>query len=241
MTSPTNIMEKSNLLNRARTTLATLGRVHMPGFFSEENAAALHAACLSTDWKLVLQGQGAVRELDAAAINALDDLQKRQLVEQVHDSARQNFQFMYDCFRISDAVESGALQSGPFFELQQWLNSEAGLAQLRAITGEPAIGYVDSQATRYGPGHFLTTHDDDTPGKDRLFAYVINLTPEWRADWGGLLQFMAADDHVAESYVPRWNALNVFRVPQRHAVSYVTPFAAGSRYSITGWMRRKPN
>ena len=35
-------------------------------------------------------------------------------------------------------------------------------------------------------------------------------------------------------------ALNVFAVPQMHAVSTVAPFAGGPRYSVTGWWRAKP-
>jgi SM-20-related protein len=65
----------------------------------------------------------------------------------------------------------------------------------------------------------------------------LNLTHQWRADWGGILNFLDADGHVAEGYVPAFNALNLFRVPQRHNVSYVAPFAMNGRYSITGWLR----
>nr|WP_240902836.1 2OG-Fe(II) oxygenase family protein [Caulobacter sp. SLTY] len=92
-------------------------------------------------------------------------------------------------------------------------------------------------ATRYLPGHFLTAHDDAAPGKHRLYAYVLNLTARWRADWGGILMFLDEEDHVAEGYTPSFNALNIFRVPQRHAVSMVAPYAGEPRLSITGWIR----
>ena len=83
----------------------------------------------------------------------------------------------------------------------------------------------------------LTAHDDVAPGKHRLYAYVLNLTARWRADWGGILMFLDEEDHVAEGYTPAFNALNIFRVPQRHAVSMVAPFAGEPRISITGWIR----
>ena len=66
---------------------------------------------------------------------------------------------------------------------------------------------------------------------------MLNLTPDWRTDWGGLLAFIDEDGHVAEAYRPSYNALNIFRVPQRHAVSFVAPFAGAPRLSITGWIR----
>lgn len=34
---------------------------------------------------------------------------------------------------------------------------------------------------------------------------------------------------------PGFDVLNVFAVPQRHAVTMVAPFAGAPRYSITGW------
>jgi Rps23 Pro-64 3,4-dihydroxylase Tpa1-like proline 4-hydroxylase len=51
------------------------------------------------------------------------------------------------------------------------------------------------------------------------------------------LQFIGEDGHITEGYVPRFNALNLLRVPQKHCVSFVTPAATGGRYSVTGWLR----
>ena len=101
------------------------------------------------------------------------------------------------------------------------------------------FGPEDAQATRYRPGDFLTAHDDDVAGKHRLYAYVLNFTPAWRPDWGGLLAFHDADGHVSEAYTPTFNALNIFRVPQQHAVTQVASFAGAQRLSITGWIRER--
>jgi Rps23 Pro-64 3,4-dihydroxylase Tpa1-like proline 4-hydroxylase len=35
--------------------------------------------------------------------------------------------------------------------------------------------------------------------------------------------------------VLRWNALSIFRVPQPHLVSLVSPWAGENRIAITGW------
>ena len=37
--------------------------------------------------------------------------------------------------------------------------------------------------------------------------------------------------------MPEFNVLNLLRVPVRHAVSFVTPFAAAARFAITGGFR----
>lgn len=65
----------------------------------------------------------------------------------------------------------------------------------------------------------------------------MNLSPDWRPDWGGLLMFEGADSHIEQGFVPSFNALNLFAVPARHFVSYVAPFAPRRRYSVTGWLR----
>ena len=108
---------------------------------------------------------------------------------------------------------------------------------MRAVTGDDTIAFADAQATRFDPGHFLTCHDDKVGGKSRRVAYVLSLSPVWRPDWGGALQFFGVDGNIEQAYVPTYNAINLFRVPSDHSVSIVAPFAGASRYSITGWLR----
>ena len=83
----------------------------------------------------------------------------------------------------------------------------------------------------------LRRHHDRAEGSKRQAAYVFNLTETWRPEWGGLLMFHDDNRDVTRALVPRWNALNLFRVPQDHSVSLVAPFAPVSRLSVTGWFR----
>ncbi|HAV49166.1 MAG TPA: proline hydroxylase, partial [Brevundimonas sp.] len=48
------------------------------------------------------------------------------------------------------------------------------------------------------------------------------------------------DGAVTETFTPSFGTLNLFKVPQDHAVSMVAPFAGAPRYSITGWWRTRP-
>lgn len=229
------------LVAQAANILAQAGRVHVPAVFPEATARTLAGACRDAAWSIGFKGQGANYDLPAHQASMLDVGQRIELAKVIYAQAESEFQYLFDSYRISDEVEAGRLKQGVFAEFFAALNAPEMIAVWRAITGDARIEYLDAQATRYRPGHFLTEHDDDQAGKDRLFAYVINLTPAWRADWGGLLMFMAEDGHVAEAFTPRWNALNILKVPQPHAVSVVAPFARGARYSITGWMRsRRP-
>lgn len=51
--------------------------------------------------------------------------------------------------------------------------------------------------------------------------------------------FLDEDGHVAEGYVPAFNALNIFSVPQTHTVSMVTQLARMPRMSVTGWIHAR--
>ena len=119
-----------------------------------------------------------------------------------------------------------------------FLNSEEFIAFARWLVNDPKITHVSAQATRYRPGHFLTRHQDKDPHEDRAYAYVINLTKNWHADWGGLLQFENDAGDVTQTFTPHWNSLSLFKVPQSHIVSLVSPFAIEDRLAITGWLLR---
>jgi Rps23 Pro-64 3,4-dihydroxylase Tpa1-like proline 4-hydroxylase len=158
----------------------------------------------------------------------------------VNQAARHGFQFRFETIRVPDAERERHADGSLLAELALLLSSEPVLDLFRAVVGEPAIRFADAQATAYGPRHFLTAHDDDVAGKSRVAAFVLNLTPDWRIDWGGLLAFHGADGHVEEAWTPKFNTLNLFAVPQPHSVTYVTPFVPYRRYAVTGWLRTSP-
>ena len=70
------------------------------------------------------------------------------------------------------------------------------------MTGDDRIDLADAQASRYRPGHVLTAHNDVSPGKNRLYGYVLNFSRDWRADWGGNLVFYGDDGHIQHGWVP---------------------------------------
>lgn len=217
------------------------GRLHIPGFLLPEGAEALYRhLAQEVEWSLVLNDGEEVREAAPEIRRRYTAEQESALAEFAHAGARKGFQFLYECRRVPDEPEA-RLRSGTLLDrFADFLNSPRFLDFARRLTGIADISWADAQATRYRAGHFLTRHDDLSAGKQRRAAYVVNLTPQWEVDWGGQLQFIDADGHIAEAYVPRFNALNIFTVPQAHAVSYVAPFAGGARYSITGWLRAGP-
>ncbi|NEX94441.1 2OG-Fe(II) oxygenase family protein [Caulobacter sp. 17J65-9] len=223
-----------------RPIFARTGRLHLPDVFQPRTAEAIGRALAGeTRWRRSMNPGGRGLDLSQQELADLAPEKRRALEALTLQGARQGFQYAFDTWRISDAVEAGR-RSGDLLEaVFDRLNGRAFLDFVAAMTGEPRVAYCDAQATRYRPGDFLTAHDDHADGKQRLFAYVLNFTPQWRADWGGLLLFHDQDGHVAEGFTPAFNALNIFRVPQLHSVSLVAPYAGRERLSITGWVRAR--
>lgn len=218
---------------------AQAGRVQIADFLAAECAAALHRRLRQRDdWVQVVNSAEKVFDLSRAQRQAMDAEQRRALDDAVYAGARHGFQFRYEAIRIPDDPEPRASSVDPLARLATFLSEGPCRELLRVITGEDGIDFADLQATAFSPGDFLTAHDDGVPGKNRLAAYVLGLTPAWRTEWGGLLLFHDSD-RVHEGYVPRLNTLNLFRVPQPHSVSEVSRAAAYRRYSITGWLRSR--
>ena len=231
-------------LNAAAMSAAfnRLGRIHIPGFLKPAPAVGLHATLAAERlWLCSTMGGGTTVDVPVEKLEALPPEQALRFVTLAHAEARNGFHYMFDNLRISDLAEKGQPLDDAYLAAYAFLNSPDFLDFVRALTGDPRPNYVDAQATRFEAGHYLTQHDDKKPDAGRLYAYVLNLTSEWRTDWGGLLTFIDEDGHVAEAYRPAWNALNLFRVPQAHAVSCVAPFAGAPRLSITGWIRQVAN
>lgn len=225
---------------KLRADFRKTDRLHIPGFLAEESAKRLHQ-CLTQEvpWEVAFVRDGEVMTADATAYDNLPPQKKAEILQEVMTTAREDFQFFYDSYRIDTAIEAGVGDHLYLHRFYEFMNSEALLSFMREITGMKTMARVDGQATRFKPSSFLTDHNDYDVNKGRLCAYVMNLTPEWRPDWGGILNFFDKDGNVIEGFTPRWNTLNILRVPQSHSVSYVPPFAGAHRLSITGWLRDK--
>jgi len=235
---PPVTLHESFDVERVAQEYRDFGRVHIPHALADECAQRVHA-CLESEvpWQLHFNDGDRSYDLVQEQVQSLPDANRVLLLDLINAKAGNRFQYLFNNFPLTDAYAAGRLRELYVMRVLEYLNSQAFLSVARAITDCPRISLVDAQATLYRSGHFLTCHDDNVHGKGRIAAYVLNFTPEWRSDWGGLLTFLSASDHVIEGYTPRFNALNIFRVPQRHAVTYVAPFTNAGRYSISGWLR----
>ena len=245
-------------VGKAAKAFARSGLAVIDNVLDDEDAAALAAAMLAEPgFNLVTRVDGEHRDFDAAAMATLptpfplqisnDPAANRNEVGyfvtelpflgEVAQGARDGFQYLYETYPLYDAGRQGLPLPAVFAGALGLISGDPFLSLARQVCWNDQISFADGQLTRFAPGHFLTRHDDDTPGKNRVAAYVLQLSAGWRADYGGVLNIFGPDEEVRRGLTPGFNRLIVFSVPRPHAVSLVTPFAPRPRLSVTGWLR----
>lgn len=210
------------------------GRLLIRDFFAPDVADALARAVEAIDWSLCYRDAQGDRRLTGDQLRGLGAHEQAQLVDGIVDVARREFQFSFFTESLADAMQRG--DTGLLARFIRYMAHDDFLSVMRRITGVQDVNRVYAQATMYAPGSFLLAHDDHVDVEQRRLAYVINLTRQWRPDWGGMLHFSRRDGSVADTFFPHFNSMSVFTVPQTHFVSYVPPFAQGQRHAITGWL-----
>jgi len=213
------------------------GRLQIENFLPPGVADRLHRS-LAEDvpWALSLHGENGLNPLTHEQYGALSEVEKERLCRTTAEGARRaGFNFVFENYEMIQAYKAQRDPGLLLHKLLEELNSPNFLDWTRQLTGDMELRRVSAQATRYRPGHFLRLHDDTDRKEGRRFAYVLNLSRNWQADWGGLLHFFDRDAQKIHTFLPRWNSLSVFRVPYLHWVSLVAPWAEEDRYAITGW------
>lgn len=217
------------------------GRLQVRDVLTRDSAEALRRLLVEeTPWSLAWQSGAAA----AANLVSADQLRIMAPAEQAAIAARaggseaKDYAFAYFSYPLVTAYLDRRRPGSAQERLLEELNGPEFLDFMRKVSGIDGIVKLDGQATLYGPGHFLWPHNDAESERGRRVAYVLNLTVgEWKPQWGGTLNFFDDDWDVEQAFLPRFNSLNLFRVPQWHSVSEVTATAPLARYAITGWAR----
>lgn len=226
-------------LEEAAEELATTGRLQLHDFLTDDSAHSLHAAIASHSPWFVSFNEGSENfEILKDDLDRIPQPQKLRFRQQVEERASRQFQYLFYQYYVTEMDRRSEGVDYPLTQLQALMNSPETLDIFRALSGEPRVTDVDVMVSRYERGHFLMQHDDSHSKRDRVAAYVLNLTPEWRADWGGHLAFFDKIGNIERALVPRFNTLNMFTVPQEHAVQMVAPYSPKARLSVTGWLHR---
>lgn len=222
---------------------AATGRVQIRDVLTPDSAREmLTVLARATAWGMAVgAGQDKPRSFRAGETRSpqgQQDLAQAARRAEEH-SARGEYGFRFAHYPILTAVQEGWDPDGPHEVLLEHINAPAFMGLARDVTGLDLFK-ADGQATLFAPTHYLGHHLDSHVAEGWEVAYVLNLSREdWHPDWGGYLLFLDEEGDVVEGFRPRFNALNLFRVPTPHLVSYVPPFAPVGRMAVTGWLRSK--
>lgn len=220
-------------------TLQETGRLQVPDFFPADVADSLFdLISRNSTWYTAYNEGDNYFESPADDVAKLAPAQKQQFFRKIQMGANKGFQYFFNQYYMTEAIENGREQGHPLHQMHDFVNTDAFLDFMRTLTGVDAINRSDSFASMYLPGHFLTRHDDNHAKETRVAAYTISMTRNWNADWGGNLVFYGDDGNINGGWVPQFNTLNIFMVPQSHAVQLVAPYAGEPRYSFLGWLKR---
>lgn len=237
------LFEINPALDRARhaRAFAATGRVQIRDFLTEPAARTIHRVLSrETPWGLAWRaGADGPHGLRRQQLAAKPPAELGAISGRIAAAMRaKDYAFVYAQYSILDAYLEKWGEQEALDLLLEHINSEPLLALVREVTGIAELVKGDAQATLYAPNHFLAVHDDSHVAEGWRIAYVMNFcAEEWRPDWGGYLMFYDEDGDAVAGFRPRFNALNMFRVPQKHIVTYVPPFAPTARFAITGWFR----
>ena len=239
------LFEVNPALDRAAAAarFARDGRVQLRDVLTTDTAEEIRAILAkSTPWGIAWQSginnkPQAVEAPQLGSASGAETMQK--LVRETSETAGSgDYAFRFGRYPILEAYLEKWHPGSPHELLLEYINAPEMLELVREVTGIPEIVKGDAQATVFAQGHFLGKHIDSHVAEGWRVAYVLNFAiDDWSPDWGGYLNFLDEDGDIVAGYKPRFNALNMFRVPQAHNVSFVPPFAPLGRYAITGWFR----
>lgn len=113
---------------------------------------------------------------------------------------------------------------------------------LRFVSEATGIELTKTQpvfSSWYDEGDFLCVHTDFGQGQ---VAFVLNLVRNWKFIYGGNLVMFEKDHRTPKKiFIPSFNTLVLFRVPEHgipHCVTHVVPGTGKSRrIAISGWYR----
>lgn len=220
-------------------SLQEKGRLQVPDFFTRETAEYLHKLLVENKhWYMAYNDGNNFYESSMEQLRALSPANQQKFMNGIYHRARTQFQYVFYQYYITQAIELNEQPGDPMHQMHEFMNSGEVLDFMRKLTGETAIRKADSYASMYLPGHFLTSHDDRHDKHDRVAAYVFSMNKVWEKDWGGHLAFFDDNGNINDAFIPSFNTLNMFLIPQWHSVQLVTPFAAANRTSYLGWLHR---
>lgn len=221
-------------------SLATSGRVHIKLAIDPASADQISQYLLKDAlWNTIFNEHEEIsHSLSKMQMSLLSTAQRNTLYSFLRKRARSTFTYIYQTSDLQYCNEESSHGQSVAKQIHEFFNGKEFLSFVREISGISTLSEAETQATQFKKNHFITRHTDvGAEYHGRRMAFVLSLTREWRAEWGGILEFLDENGNVTEGFTPSFNSLNLFYVPVLHHVSCVSHISQGKRISISGWLR----
>ena len=154
---------------------------------------------------------------------------KNEMSLEVDENFRKNNSFCYKFKRTTNHFESCTC-----FECV--LKKETDIKNcILYETGWSSCTLEESFISAYESGDYLSMHTDKNKGS---VAFVLNLTQNWRPEFGGVLNVLSTDGSYT-AIPPEFNSLVLMEVDEtkgtEHFVSEVSKYVTSSRVAYSGW------
>jgi len=223
-------IENINNVNYLKEKFKINNSIKISNFLNEQFANFLFKYSYNNKNWLLATGIENVKYLKPST--PLNDKINNKQIKTVNEAFGKDH-FSYIFYRSMNSKNMSYLE----FLLRQTMNSPEFLNFLNEITGLELTSLNTLFLSKYKSGNFLSPHSDKGNGK---LAFVLNITPQWKPQYGGILHFMNDErTEIINSFVPEFNSFVIFNVPEPHGiphfVSHVSPNVRFNRYAITGW------
>ncbi len=207
-----------------------------------EVAARLHR-CLAEEvpWSIAYHDEEGAKTITHADFERLSPAEQDAFWARISSRAETGYQFVYDTYMMISAYLQKSHHALILNRIVEQVNSQPWLEFWRIVTGDREIIKTYVQASRYIAGYYLKNHNDYDAGQDRRFAVVINLSRNWEAHWGGLFQALDDKGDVKLTLTPKFNSINMFKIPAPHCVSPVADYVTAERLALVCWLRADRN
>lgn len=205
--------------------------IKIDNFFMLDTANYLYKNIINI--KIWYQTCGIKKERYEKHINLQNTKQNQYFINRANNAFSNNdFSYNFHRTMYNKPAEMSIIE----LKLRQLLSSSDFVNLIKSITNVDVTKLNTMFLAKYNSGHFLSPHSDKGNGK---IAFVINLTRNWKPQYGGNLHFLNnTRDEVIKVITPKFNSIVLFYVPPEgipHFVSHVSPFVKQNRFTITGW------
>jgi SM-20-related protein len=228
-------------IESTRTVFGEDGRVSVPHFVNGESARALYRElCECDSWGLRICDGERMAGLPPKAYADASTKERTAYMAKAYTAAQSGFAFMREeLWPVTDGAPDlvtkyvGATGTGQALAGYLHFVRAAEFSNfVREVFGVRSVTLVRLTVECYKSGHFFGFTKGAPP--DAEFGFCFDLTPSWISEWGGLLEFCTFSGGLAQTYMPRFNCITLYRLSKSRGISFVTPFARRARYSIVG-------